>query len=92
MPNSIGGAPKKNFMDQDPFTGEDFSNKTSAKADATDGNKEDRKHSNDNSVSGKQANGSGGSGWFGGIWNRLSMKPKNQMILPDDKNPTVRIF
>lgn len=33
------------------------------------------------------------SGWFGigGIWNKLSMKPKNQMILPDDKNPAVSI-
>lgn len=29
------------------------------------------------------------SGWFGGIWGKLSMKPKNQMILPDDKNPSV---
>lgn len=30
-----------------------------------------------------------GGGWFGGIFSKLSMKPKNQMILPDDKNPTV---
>ncbi|XP_049295105.1 uncharacterized protein LOC125770010 isoform X2 [Anopheles funestus] len=30
-----------------------------------------------------------GSGWFGGIWNKLSLKPKNQMILPDDKNPKI---
>lgn len=30
-----------------------------------------------------------GSGWFGGIFSKLSMKPKNQMILPDDKNPAV---
>lgn len=29
------------------------------------------------------------SGWFGGIFNKLSLKPKNQMILPDDKNPSV---
>ncbi|XP_037934750.1 uncharacterized protein LOC119669065 isoform X2 [Teleopsis dalmanni] len=29
------------------------------------------------------------SGWFGGIWNKLSLKPKNQMILPDDKNPSI---
>jgi len=28
-------------------------------------------------------------GWFGGLWNKLSLKPKNQMILPDDKNPTI---
>ncbi|XP_053689947.1 protein transport protein Sec16A isoform X2 [Sabethes cyaneus] len=32
---------------------------------------------------------SNNSGWFGGIWNKLSLKPKNQMILPDDKNPTI---
>lgn len=29
------------------------------------------------------------SGWIGGIFNKLSFKPKNQMILPDDKNPSV---
>lgn len=28
-------------------------------------------------------------GWFGGIWSKLAPKPKNQMKLPDDKNPTV---
>lgn len=28
------------------------------------------------------------SGWFGGIFGKFG-KPKNQMILPDDKNPTV---
>lgn len=32
-----------------------------------------------------------GSGWFGGIFSKLSIKPKNQMILPDDKNPTVSL-
>ncbi|XP_039442923.1 uncharacterized protein LOC120423258 isoform X2 [Culex pipiens pallens] len=37
----------------------------------------------------KPAANNQGSGWFGGIWNKLSMKPKNQMILPDDKNPTI---
>lgn len=34
----------------------------------------------------------GGSGWFGGIFSKLSLKPKNQMKLPDDKNPTVSEF
>ncbi|XP_065364026.1 uncharacterized protein Sec16 isoform X2 [Calliphora vicina] len=29
------------------------------------------------------------SGWFGGIWNKFTLKPKNQMILPDDKNPSI---
>lgn len=32
---------------------------------------------------------SSSSGWFGGIWSKLAPKPKNQMKLPDDKNPTV---
>jgi len=30
-----------------------------------------------------------GSGWFGGLFSKLSLRPKNQMILPDDKNPSV---
>ncbi|XP_031333554.1 uncharacterized protein LOC116163652 isoform X2 [Photinus pyralis] len=29
------------------------------------------------------------TGWFGGIWNKLSLRPKNQMKLPDDKNPSI---
>ncbi|XP_076251335.1 endoplasmic reticulum export factor secretory 16 isoform X3 [Rhynchophorus ferrugineus] len=29
------------------------------------------------------------TGWFGGIFSKLSMKPKNQMKLPDDKNPKI---
>lgn len=32
---------------------------------------------------------SSSAGWFGGIWSKLAPKPKNQMKLPDDKNPTV---
>lgn len=36
-----------------------------------------------------QEGGHAGGGWFGGIFSKLSIKPKNQMILPDDKNPTV---
>lgn len=32
------------------------------------------------------------TGWFGGIWSKLAPKPKNQMKLPDDKNPTVCIL
>lgn len=36
-----------------------------------------------------QGQQAGGGGWFGGIFSKLSMKPKNQMILPDDKNPAV---
>ncbi|KAJ0180838.1 hypothetical protein K1T71_002923 [Dendrolimus kikuchii] len=30
-----------------------------------------------------------GGGWLGGILTKLSLRPPNQMILPDDKNPTI---
>jgi hypothetical protein len=29
--------------------------------------------------------------WLGGIWNRFSLRPPNQMKLPDDKNPSVSL-
>ncbi|XP_032676042.1 uncharacterized protein LOC116846398 isoform X2 [Odontomachus brunneus] len=32
---------------------------------------------------------SSGSSWFGGLFSKLAPKPKNQMILPDDSNPTI---
>lgn len=37
---------------------------------------------------GGEGKGKGG-GWLGGILTKLSLRPPNQMILPDDKNPTV---
>uniref|UniRef100_A0A182PI83 Uncharacterized protein n=1 Tax=Anopheles epiroticus TaxID=199890 RepID=A0A182PI83_9DIPT len=40
-------------------------------------------------ASGAPGGSAQGSGWFGGIWNKFSLKPKNQMILPDDKNPKI---
>ncbi|XP_034945595.1 uncharacterized protein Sec16 isoform X2 [Chelonus insularis] len=36
----------------------------------------------------KKASNSGGS-WFGGLFSKLTPKPRNQMILPDDDNPTI---
>lgn len=30
-----------------------------------------------------------GSSWLGGLFTKLSLRPPNQMILPDDKNPSV---
>ncbi|CAK1599259.1 unnamed protein product [Parnassius mnemosyne] len=33
--------------------------------------------------------GKGKSGWLGGILTKLSLRAPNQMILPDDKNPTI---
>lgn len=38
----------------------------------------------------KKTANSGGS-WFGGLFSKLTPKPKNQMILPDDSNPTVSL-
>ena len=48
----------------------------------------DGKKSADRRIEKKSANGSGS--WFGGLFSKLTAKPKNQMILPDDNNPTVR--
>ncbi|XP_077272641.1 endoplasmic reticulum export factor secretory 16 isoform X2 [Temnothorax americanus] len=36
----------------------------------------------------KKPGNSGGS-WFGGLFSKLAPKPKNQMILPDDSDPTI---
>jgi hypothetical protein len=33
----------------------------------------------------------GTSSWLGGIWNRFTLRPTNQMKLPDDKNPSVSV-
>lgn len=32
-----------------------------------------------------------GQGWLGGLFTKLSLRPPNQMILPDDKNPSVSV-
>lgn len=83
MPNAGGGGRTALFDDYEEDGGE---RRQPARADSAGpqpgagkpkgGSKED---------SGKQPSG----GWFGGIFNKLSLKPKNQMILPDDKNPTI---
>jgi COPII coat assembly protein SEC16 len=76
-------------------------NTASNKFEASQKNEEDEKnHSpakkpvNDKSKKTSQQDVAhvGGSGWFGGIFSKLSIKPKNQMILPDDKNPTVSVI
>ncbi|XP_069689503.1 protein transport protein Sec16A-like isoform X2 [Periplaneta americana] len=36
-----------------------------------------------------KAAGSTRSWWIGGIWDKLALRPKNQMKLPDDKNPSI---
>ncbi|XP_046404582.1 LOW QUALITY PROTEIN: uncharacterized protein LOC124169839 [Ischnura elegans] len=41
-------------------------------------------------LDGKGSSGaSGGSGWLGGLLSKFSLRPKNQMNLPDDKNPSI---
>jgi COPII coat assembly protein SEC16 len=81
MPNSV--SQKAGFYDDEPHPG---GNKENEKTDKPGGN--DAKKP----VAGKGTIGVSGpnsSGWFGGIFNKFSLKPKNQMILPDDKNPSV---
>ncbi|KAL5275136.1 SEC16A family protein [Megaselia abdita] len=85
MPNSGGGGPKRSIFDD-----EDYGNKTGTRN--TDGQEQvgNKLDSQKNSQQQKGGNPSTQtSGWFGGIWNKFSGKPKNQMILPDDKNPTI---
>ncbi|XP_013166859.1 PREDICTED: protein transport protein Sec16A-like [Papilio xuthus] len=36
-----------------------------------------------------EGKGKGKGGWLGGILTKLSLRPPNQMILPDDSNPTI---
>ncbi|XP_050328868.1 uncharacterized protein LOC126758587 isoform X1 [Bactrocera neohumeralis] len=64
------------------------------KANANDGGNKTSEQKGGKSEAGKETQKSSqqsnqNSGWFGGIWNKLSLKPKNQMILPDDKNPSI---
>ncbi|XP_048506299.1 uncharacterized protein LOC105694018 isoform X4 [Athalia rosae] len=37
----------------------------------------------------EKKNAASGSSWFGGFFSKLAPKPKNQMILPDDSDPTI---
>ncbi|XP_073980670.1 endoplasmic reticulum export factor secretory 16 isoform X2 [Rhodnius prolixus] len=46
------------------------------------------KISNDNKAT-KNDDAQQNAGWFGGIWEKLSIRPKNQMRLPDDNNPSI---
>ncbi|XP_049310385.1 uncharacterized protein LOC105232085 isoform X3 [Bactrocera dorsalis] len=64
------------------------------KANANAGGSKPSEQKSGKSEAGKETQkssqqGNQNSGWFGGIWNKLSLKPKNQMILPDDKNPSI---
>ncbi|KAJ6636502.1 Protein transport protein sec-16A.1 [Pseudolycoriella hygida] len=80
MPNSISNKP--GFYDDPPPAASSGPNKQPNTSDEAR-----KEQSNANKTQSQSANSN--SGWFGGIWNKLSMKPKNQMILPDDKNPSI---
>lgn len=57
---------------------------TSTTSATTQANKPSRRQSKEN-----QSRSTGGSSWFGGIWDKLALRPKNQMKLPDDRNPSI---
>ncbi|XP_015123891.1 protein transport protein Sec16A-like [Diachasma alloeum] len=40
-------------------------------------------------LSEKKSSAVSSGSWFGGLFSKLTPKPKNQMILPDDSNPTI---
>ena len=88
MPNSMSNKP--GFYDDENTTKTSANDKDKSENTKNDGKKGQKGNNSQNSqVIGQQQQQ---SGWFGGIWNKLSLKPKNQMILPDDKNPTVSCF
>lgn len=88
----------QNYQPQQPniTMGNSVSNKfeNNASSNAIGLDKKAQSLKPDGSKPGKNASDSaksGGNGWFGGIFSKLSMKPKNQMILPEDKDPTVSL-
>ncbi|CAG4927973.1 unnamed protein product [Colias eurytheme] len=54
--------------------------------DTTSSSKEDKQEGSKGDKSDKEKKG---SGWLGGILTKLSLRAPNQMILPDDKNPSI---
>ncbi|XP_055840570.1 uncharacterized protein LOC129908228 isoform X2 [Episyrphus balteatus] len=85
MPNSQ--SQKSGSYDEDSQPGDSKQSdakRTGNQGSSAAGPKADSKNSSKGGHSSSQ-----NSGWFGGIWNKLSLKPKNQMILPDDKNPAI---
>ncbi|XP_049540150.1 uncharacterized protein LOC125954146 isoform X2 [Anopheles darlingi] len=96
MPNSVSNRPGFNDEadnatggagQQQPGHGNNAAAQKSGQAAAQ--SKKPAATKDSKSGAGGAAGGAQGSGWFGGIWNKFSMKPKNQMILPDDKNPKI---
>lgn len=74
MPNQPKGRNQYNNVDEEHTVTDDTKNESTIKPKPSTAAKQDKSSS---------------SGWFGGIWSKLAPKPKNQMKLPDDKNPSV---
>ncbi|XP_071445140.1 uncharacterized protein Sec16 isoform X2 [Hetaerina americana] len=55
----------------------------------SDTSQRSKKDSLDGKVGSGGGGASGGSGWLGGLLSKFSLRPKNQMNLPDDKNPSI---
>ncbi|XP_055380645.1 uncharacterized protein LOC129611490 isoform X2 [Condylostylus longicornis] len=93
LPNAKANQNSKSYYEDD--IGSSSGAPKSSDLNKPDNNKakDERKSTNvkkDPKLQNKSLNNSSqNSGWFEGIWSKLSLKPKNQMILPDDKNPTI---
>lgn len=84
MPNTIKSSQSSPYYEEDHDTAD-----SSGQRNQTPGMQQKPKEKPNKKEDASANKGQASSGWFGGIFNKLSLKPKNQMILPDDKNPTV---
>ena len=82
QPNQLPTITMGNSMSAIKDNQSDEKQENSSTTKKLDNDKGNKKNTSADSVQGS-------STWFGGIFSML--KPKNQMILPDDKNPTVCI-
>ncbi|XP_049887502.1 uncharacterized protein LOC126381947 isoform X3 [Pectinophora gossypiella] len=83
MPGS-GGPPRAHSdYGDDPDNSADQQDRDTQTPKAGQSKKQEKKED------GKPGGGGSGGGWLGGILTKLSLRPPNQMILPDDKNPTI---
>ncbi|KAL7300828.1 hypothetical protein TKK_0006389 [Trichogramma kaykai] len=85
-PPSISMGPSSGSKQYDPL--EELDQMESPKHGKSTTGQADAKKQQDKQADKNKANNSGSS-WFGGLFSKLAPKPKNQMILPDDSNPTI---
>ncbi|XP_067636222.1 uncharacterized protein [Eurosta solidaginis] len=78
--------PKSKIYDSD---GDKQQKQQNQQKNSANDKKNDQRTKNEKETNKSSQQGNQNSGWFGGIFNKLSLKPKNQMILPDDKNPSI---